>query len=359
SLWTAAGGVGLSAGPVLGGLLVDAFGWRSIFLINVPVGLAGVWLASRFLEESAAPSGGRLDLPGQVLAIMTLGLLTGAIIEAGSVGWSAMPVRGALGAAVVLGVGFVIIERRSAAPMLPLNFFRNPTFSAATAFGLLINLTLYGMIFVFGLYLQRVRGFPPAWAGIAFLPFAVVLTFSNVANGWLSKAVSPRWLMVAGSILGAAGFWLLDGLNATSPYVAMLPGLLVLPFGVGLAVPAMTASLLGTVPQARSGVASGVLNTVRQSGGAVGVALYGACLSGDVVPGIQKAFGLSSVLLLVAAVIAGLGIRRYGSAERAGSAGSRSKPLRRTPWRWITRAKPSGVEPDKANACAWQWPKRW
>lgn len=308
SWWTAAGGVGLSAGPVLGGMLVDAFGWRSIFLINLPAGIAGTWLAQRFLAEST-PVRSRFDLMGQMLAVLTLSLLSGAIIEAGSFGWSAPGVLGAFGLASALGACFVIIERRSSAPMLPLGFFRDLTFSSATVVGLLINLTLYGMIFVFGLYLQQIRRFSPTWSGIAFLPFSVILTLSNVVNGWLSGVLSSRWLIVVGTALGAAGFWLLHGVAATSPYPAMLPGLLLLPFGVGLAVPAMTAALLGTVPKTHSGVAAGVLNTVRQSGGAIGVALYGAFLAVGAVSGIQEAFALSSALLLLAALVAGLGIR--------------------------------------------------
>jgi MFS family permease len=124
---------------------------------------------------------------------------------------------------------------------------------------------------------------------VAFLPFSLTLTLSNVINGWLSRAWGARRLMVIGTVLGALGFGLLPGLAATSTYATMLPGLLILPLGVGLAVPAMTASLLGTVPKARSGVASGVLNTVRQSAGAVGVALYGAFLVTAGVPGIRTA----------------------------------------------------------------------
>ncbi|MBV8898663.1 MAG: MFS transporter [Verrucomicrobia bacterium] len=315
SLWTAAGGIGLSAGPVLGGALTDAFGWRSIFLINLPVGLAGVGLACRFLEESASHRT-RFDLAGQLLAILSLGFLTGAIIEAGSLGWSAPVVLGALTLGLFLGVCFVFAERRVPVPMLPLTFFSSPTFSAATAVGLLINLTLYGMIFVFGLYLQQVRRFSPTWAGVAFLPFSVTLTLANVINGWLSRVWEARRLMVIGTVLGALGFGLLHGLSTTSAYATMLPGLLILPLGIGLAVPAMTASLLGTVPKGRSGVASGVLNTVRQSGGAVGVALYGAFLAGAGVDGIGTAFALSSALLLLAALVAALGISERDACPR-------------------------------------------
>lgn len=314
SLWTAAGGVGLSAGPVLGGILTDALGWRSVFLINLPVGLAGAGLASRFLEESE-PRRASFDLAGQSLATVCLAFLTGAIIEAGLVGWSAPAVLGALGLAVLLGACFLITESRSRAPMLPLSFFANPTFSAATLIGLLINLTLYGMIFVLGLYFQQVRGFSPTWAGVAFLPFSVMLTVANVLNGWLSRVAGARRLIVIGTVLGAIGFGLLHGLGVTSAYPEMLPGLLILPLGVGVAVPAMTTALLATVPKARSGVASGVLNTVRQSGGAVGVALYGAFLAAAGVPGIQNAFALSSVLLLAAAATAVLGIRERHAAE--------------------------------------------
>jgi DHA2 family methylenomycin A resistance protein-like MFS transporter len=146
SLWTAAGSVTLAAGPLLGGALVNAFGWRSIFLVNIPIGVAGIgWTWHTVAETSQR--GGVLDVPGQLLAMPTLFLLTGAIIEAGHSGSTTLAIAGLSAALLCLG-SFVLREARAIDPMLPLEFFRDATFSAATLVGLAINLTLYGMIFV-------------------------------------------------------------------------------------------------------------------------------------------------------------------------------------------------------------------
>ncbi|HEY0521827.1 MAG TPA: MFS transporter [Stellaceae bacterium] len=311
-LWTAAGAVALSAGPVLGGMLVDTLGWPSIFLVNVPVGTAGLWLTLRFVEETPVERDGsrELDLPGQALAVLTLFALTGAVIEAGSRGWHAPLVLSGLALAVLSGIGFAIVEVRSAAPMLPLGFFRQPTFGTASLVGLLINLTVYGTIFVLSLYFQQVRRYSPVVTGFAFLPFMAAAAVSNVLGGRLAGGRGPRLPIVAGLLVGAAGYWLLHELNGATPYPAMLPGLLLVSLGVGLAVPPMTSALLSTVHRSRSGVASGVLNTVRQAGGAIGVALFGSVTAGGVAAGAQLAFRLSSLLLVLAAISAVAGIRR-------------------------------------------------
>src|SRR5581483_6405913 len=262
-LWTAAGSVALAIGPVLGGLLVHALGWRSIFFVDLPLGALGIWLTWRFVGESTIHQGSRLDLAGQILAIVTLSSLTAAMIETGVLGWFSPLVLLGFGIALICGVAFVLSEARIRTPMLPLTFFRNSTFSAATLVGLAVNFTLYGGLFILSLYLQQLRHFSPLAFGIAFLPFPLVLLVSNLAAGWLGGKSGSRSLMVVGLLIAAVGYWLLHGLDTATPYIAMLPGLLVLPLGIGLAVPAMTTALLSSVPQSRSGIASGILNTVR------------------------------------------------------------------------------------------------
>jgi MFS transporter, DHA2 family, methylenomycin A resistance protein len=308
SLWTAAATVALSAGPVLGGILVDTLGWRSIFLINVPIGVIGIWLTRRFVAETPAAGGG-FDLAGQVLALLTLLSLTGAVIEGGRLGFASPFVLSGLGLAVLCAIGFVAVEARGRTPMLPLGFFRDRTFSAAMLVGLFINLTLYGALFVLGLYLQQVHGYSPMTAGLAFLPFPIALGIANLAAGPIGARFGNRLPMVVGLIVGGVGYWLLRHLDATTPYAAMLPGLVVIPLGVGLAVPLMTSALLSTVPRARSGMASGVLNTVRQAGGGIGVALFGALMAVGGITGIRDVFVISAGLLACAALIAGFGVR--------------------------------------------------
>ena len=155
-LWTAAGGVALAAGPLIGGLLVDRLGWPSIFLINLPVGAAGIWLSWRFLDETeSAETAHGFDWPGQALAILALFAFTGAVIEAGPLGWRTPLVLGGIGVAVAAGLGFILVEARSPAPMLPLRLFAKPNFSIAILVGLAVNLTVYGVIFVLGFYFQQ------------------------------------------------------------------------------------------------------------------------------------------------------------------------------------------------------------
>ena len=236
SLWTAAGSVALAVGPVLGGLLVDTFGWRSIFLLNLPIGLAGILLTQCLVEESSARHHA-FDPAGQILTIITLLGLVGAVISSESAGWLTPIVWVGLGVAVIAGILFVLVESRTPAPMLPLDFFRQPTFSAATSVGLAVNFTLYGVIFVLGLYLQRIRGYSPMSSGLAFVPFPIVLLFSNVIAGRITRRVNLRSLMVVGLLLGAAGYGLLQQVDETTSYLWMLPGLLVIPLGVVLLFP--------------------------------------------------------------------------------------------------------------------------
>src|SRR6201987_61225 len=308
SLWTAAGSVAMAVGPVLGGLLVDTWGWRSIFLINIPIGIVGIFLTQSFVKESETRHH-TFDPAGQLLAILALLGLVGAVICSEGNGFTST-VCAALMIAIISAVAFVFVESRVSRPMLPLDFFRQPTFTAATLVGLGVNFTLYGVIFVLGLYLQRIRGYSPIISGLAFLPFPIALLFSNLSAGSLSKRFNLRTLVVIGLLIGAMGYWSLHSIDAGTPYLWMALGFIVIPLGVGLAVPSMTTALLTAVPASRSGIASGVLNSVRQAGGALGVAVYGALLDEKVIAGVQLSFFISAVLLTIAAIVAAAGISR-------------------------------------------------
>jgi MFS transporter, DHA2 family, methylenomycin A resistance protein len=309
SLWTAAASVTLAAGPPLGGLLVETLGWRSIFLVNLPICAAGVWLTWRVVAETPSRKGA-LDPAGQALALLTLLGLTGSIIEAGRLGFAAPLVIAGFSITVLCAIGLLVVEARRSDPMLPLGFFRRPTFSAAALVGFMINLTLYGMIFVLGLYLQRYLGLSPIKAGLAFLPLPVVLGLANLASGPLGARFGRAIPMAVGMLIAGLGYWLLSRLDANAGYTSIVPGIVVIPAGVGLAVPMMTSALLSTVPQSRSGIASGVLNTVRQAGGGIGIALFGALMASQGVHGIEIALVASAALLGCGAVVAVLGIRQ-------------------------------------------------
>jgi len=310
--WTAAGSVGLAAGPIAGGLLIHWFGWRSIFFVNVPLGLCAIWLTLRHVEETRIdPARRGLDLLGQLFGIVTLAALTGAVIEAGERGITASLVLGCFVLAVAGGAGFIIAESRGAHPMLPLTLFGNRRFSAAILIGLVINFTLYGFLFVLSLYFQHARGYSPEQTGLAFLPLSVAVGFANVFAGWLMSRSGPRPAMVWGLAAGALGFVLLAFTSAQTPYALLLPSFLLISCGVGTAVPAMTTALLATVDKTQAGVASGALNTIRQAAGAIGVAVFGVIggHSEQAIGGLHATFWIGALLLLSGAAVAAIGIR--------------------------------------------------
>lgn len=287
---------------MLGGGLVTAFGWRSIFFVNLPIGAGGIILAHRFVGEAPVHRG-RGDAPGQFLATVSLFAVTAAVIEAGPLGWNS-PLVCAAAALAAVGFGaFIATEHASSQPMLPLGFFRHSAFAAATVIGFLLNLAVYGALFGLALYFRQTHRLSVLLTGIALLPLAAAVFAANIAAGCLATRMSPRVIMTMGLLAGSAGAWILRDIGAVTPYGAILPGLLLLPFGVGLAVPIMTTVVLGTVPRVRAGVASGVLNAVRQTGGAIGVALFGALISRSG-SGMSDAFAVSAALLAFSAAMA-------------------------------------------------------
>ena len=325
-LWTAAGAVSIAAGPVIGGLLIAGLGWRSIFLVNLPICAAGLFATFAWVPRpdatavpnttvpgnaqstaQAAPQPRSVDLPGQLLAIIALTAFTGAVIEGRPLGLSHPLVAGGFILAVIAVIAFVTVEARVATPMLPLSLFRKRTFSAAVLFGICVNLTYYGMVFVLSLYLQHVRGYTPLEAGLAFLPLTGGFLASNVLSGWVVGRYGVRVPMICGALTAALGYGLLHLVGATTPLIGLLVPFLLIPSGMGLAVPAMTTAVLASVERQRAGTASAVLNTARQAGGAVGVAAFGALVSGagaaHIVFGMQVATAISTGLLLAALVL--------------------------------------------------------
>jgi len=306
--WTAAGAISIAAGPVVGSLLLAAFGWRSIFMVNLPLCAIGMWLTARYVPhapKNRQPRG--LDLAGQLLSIVALTGLTGAVIEWRPLGLSHPAVFGGLLVALAGGAAFVWAESRARDPMLPLRFFRAPNFSAAVVFGVLCNLSYYGVIFVLSLYLQQVRGYSAIRAGLAYLPLTGGFFVSNLVSGRMVARFGSRLPMVLGASIGSVGYLLLVRLDATSAYWEMLPGFLLIPAGMGLAVPAMTTATLASVDRHWSGTASAVLNAARQAGAAMGVAMFGALVSGGterIASGLGYAALISALMLLLAAALA-------------------------------------------------------
>lgn len=311
SIWTAAGGAALAAGPALGGLLIDRFGWPSIFLVNLPIGIAAIAMAMRFLDETPLKHERQsLDLPGRVLAVLAPLALTGAVIEGGVQGFRSPLVLAGLALAVCAGAVFIAVESRSRAPLLPLGLFRDPGFAVANFVGLVVNLTTYGMIFVLSFYFQQTKGYSPAWTGLAFTPFLAAVVLSNVAAGSVVARYGVRLPMIVGLSIATLGFLLLVTINGGTSYASLIWRLFVLTIGTGLAVPAMTTAVLSAAPAGMAGMASGVLNTIRQTSGAIGVAVFGALMSLGIVPGMRVAFVASALMTALAAGSAAVFMRR-------------------------------------------------
>jgi DHA2 family methylenomycin A resistance protein-like MFS transporter len=245
-------------------------------------------------------------VPGQVVAVVALVGLTAAVVEGGRRGFTAPLVLAAFTVAVGAGVGFVAVESRREEPMLPLRLFRSRTFSATSLIGLLVNVAFYGLIFVFSLYFQTVRGWSPLRTGLAFAPTAAAVLVANLAAGRLARAVGTRTVLVVAALLMAASLGGLVGVDAGTPYPWMVGQLVALGLGLGTLVPAMTAALLSSVDTSRSGLASGTLNTARQTGSVVGVALFGALATTDLVAGLRVDLAVSVALALGVAVLAAL-----------------------------------------------------
>ena len=274
-LWAGAGSLAIAGGPVLGGALISHAGWRSIFLINLPIGLLGIWLTSRYAPRSRPAEKRGLDLAGQVLAALMLIFLTGAVTQVGALGWSSPWVFGGLIAGVALLAAFLLIELRSSHPMMPLEMFGNRSFATATLVGTTVNFVFYGLIFVLSLFFQTVQGKSALETGLAFVPMTALIMAVNIIAGRLIGRFGLRPVMLAGLGAASLGYATMMFIRAGSSYLAIAPSFILAGVGIALTVPSvMTAALLGASP-GRAGIASGVLNAARQVGGAIGVALFG------------------------------------------------------------------------------------
>jgi MFS transporter, DHA2 family, methylenomycin A resistance protein len=317
-LWGAMGGMAAASGPLLGGALTAAASWRLVFGVNVPVGILALVLTSRFVASPAGHDGRRLDPLGQLTAIVSLTALTGALIEGGPRGWSSPLVLGGLGLAVAAGLAFVAAERRAASPMLPGALLARPTFSAGTGVGFLINLGLYGQLFAFSLYLQQIRDMSPLVAGAAMLPEVLVLSLASVVSGRLTGRHGPRVTMLAGLALGGAGLLGQISVGQATPLWLLALPLAATGAGMALTVPAATSAVVEAAPASYAGLASGLINTSRQVGSALGVAVAGALLGSvaTFVPGFRVAMAICGGAFLTGALVTAAFVERPARRER-------------------------------------------
>ncbi|HJU23111.1 MAG TPA: MFS transporter [Casimicrobiaceae bacterium] len=307
AFWTASGGMSIAIGPLAGAVLLDTLGWRWIFFLNVPVcvlAALAVIRSSMPPQPHSNPTRG-FDPFGQILAVVALAALVATIIEASAAAIDPVFIVGGAVVALLAALGFCIVESRVASPMLPLAFFARPGFSCAVLFGVVVNFTYYGIVFALSLYLQQAREYSPLDAGLAYLPLTATFILSNVISGSVMARYGTAIPMIAGAAIGACGFTLLIRLNDTSTFLSMLPPFALIPFGMGLAVPAMTTVVLSSLERRFAATASGALNAARQAAGALGVAVFGALVAHDpIIGGLHEAASISAALMIVAAAIA-------------------------------------------------------
>jgi EmrB/QacA subfamily drug resistance transporter len=278
-LWGAITGAAVSLGPILGGLITTGISWRAIFLVNVPIGVAGLIVTRWRVEESRAAHPGRPDLAGFVL--LTLGLvgLVYGLIRAGEISWSDTGALAALAVGVVLLVCFVLVERTIADPMFDLKLFRKPTFVGGLCAAFAMNGSLFAVLLYLVLYLQNVLGYSALATGARLLVSSGALLVASTVAGRLSERVSPRWLIGPGLLAVGIGLLLMTGLNRDSSWTHLILGFIVSGVGAGLVNPPLASTAIGVVEPERAGMASGINSTFRQVGLATSIAALGSIFS--------------------------------------------------------------------------------
>lgn len=278
-LWAGTSGLGVALGPIVGGALLARFWWGSVFLINVPVAAAGFACAIPLIPESRNRTARRPDLAGAALSIAGLGLLLWSLIEAPVRGWASPRVLAAgTGGLAVLAL-FTLWESRTSHPMLNLAFFRNRAFSGAVCSVGMVTFGLFGALFLLTQFLQFSLGYSALEAGIRVLPAAGMIAVIAPLSALALRVTTVRYTVAAGLGCIAAGLWLLSGTTVTSAYGDIVPGIMLLGAGAGLAMPAATESVMGSLPGGDTGVGSAANGTFLQTGGALGVAVIGSLLN--------------------------------------------------------------------------------
>ncbi|BCJ38281.1 MFS transporter [Actinocatenispora thailandica] len=286
-VWGAVSGASAAAGPIAGGLLTEYLNWQSIFLVNVPVCVVAVALSARVLTESRNPHAGRLDLPGMAGFSIASGALTYALIRGAANGWTSAGTLVPFALAAVSLVVFLAVESRRRQPMLDLSLFRNRSVTALLVAALLLQAGAFGYLPYTSLWLQSMLGDGPVRAGlVGGMALSAAGFVVSALGGRLLHDVSPKLPVGVGLLVLAAGDLLEARLTADAPGTRLIPGLLVAGVGMGLALPTLSSAVMAAVPSHRAGMAGGALNTFRQLGQALGIAVLGAVFAGGLAAGL-------------------------------------------------------------------------
>ncbi len=314
-VWGGVSGLATAIGPTLGGVIIQyitwpaaADSWRWIFLVNIPIGVAGVFLTLRLVPESKNPTAVEtLDLPGVGLVSASLFCLTFALVEGQNYGWTSAAILGLFAAAIVAFALFYRREHRVSQPLIDFSLFRSLNFAAGNVTGLLLSAAMMGAFFIIPIFLQSVLGYSAIKAGLVMAPMSVVIIVAAPLAGWLSDRLGSKWIVALGMLLLAVGLGWMAGLIPGAAKISpdTTPASLFAPFvlsgiGIGLAVAPVTSAVMATAPKDRVGNASGVLSTMRQVGSLMGIAVLGAVLqnrvTATIAEGVQGVQGISDAL---------------------------------------------------------------
>jgi EmrB/QacA subfamily drug resistance transporter len=330
-IWAGVSAMALAIGPLVGGLIVDNINWNWIFFINVPVGVAGIIVSQLVIKESRDTSHEQsIDLPGLITSSAGLFALTYALIEGNRHGWTSPEIIGLFAGAAALLVAFVLLERYQRLPMLDLELFRIGSFTGSNLVAMLVSLGMFGVFFFVSLYIQNILGWSPTKAGASFLPMTILIILVAPIAGKMSDRIGSRWLMGGGMTLVSISLLFYQRVGLHSTFWTLLPAMLLGGVGMAMTMSPMTAAAMGSVPVDKAGVGSGVLNSFRQLGGSLGIALMGAILASYVtasprspagaqqfVNGLHAALLVAAVITFAAAVVAIVTVRTRPEVERA------------------------------------------
>ena len=288
-VWGSVAGISFAVGPALGGVLVAALGWRAIFWVNVPVGLAAIWLTQRFVPESRAPRPRRLDPVAQLLIVVLLAGVTAGTIEGPSRGWTSPLIIACYAAAAVAAVAVVPLELRRPEPLIDPRFFASAPFSGAALIAVAAFAALAGFLFLNTIYLQSARGYSAMRAGLLIVPMALAIMVTARLSGRLVAAGRARWsLVIAGAAIAAAAGALMT-VSVTTPVAELVLAYVVIGIGFGFVNPPISNTAVSGMPAAQSGVAASIASTCRQVGATLGVAVTGLLVAGHTGPGLAAA----------------------------------------------------------------------
>jgi len=279
-LWAGMSGLALALGPTVGGLMVERFGWQSVFFLNVPIGAAALLTATRTVRESVSEEERHLDVTGLALGTVGLFSVTYGLIEANQKGWGDPLIVSSLVAGGALLAAFLAWESRAAHPMMPLRFYRIPAFSAGNLVAFSVSLGMFATFFFLSLYMQLIHGYSAFQAGVRFLPMTVMIILTAPAAGRFAQRHGSRAPMTYGLILAGGGLVVLGlWLDVDTSYALMLPVFAAMGHGMGATMAPMTAAVMNAVGHERAGLGSAMTNTSREVGGVFGIALLGTVLT--------------------------------------------------------------------------------